>query len=81
MAVELVQDQLNIPKESKDVVDFLANVVDGIKAKRPLAELAAAELPDLIKAVEGYQAIGEELKDGHRADLIAYFVKKVAAEL
>ena len=71
---------MEVPKEAKEVVDFLDKVLEKVLAKAPLAEYAnllAAAMP----AVDGVQDIGEELKSDGRDEIAGYMVQKLMARL
>lgn len=80
--MDTVNVTLECPKESKEVVDFLAAVVAHFKAGKPLAELAAV-IPAAITAADGWDKIAEEVgKDaGKRDELAAYLIWKVMGAL
>ena len=80
--MEKVMVQMEVPKESKEVVDFLAAVVDHFKKGKPLAELAAI-IPAAITAADGWDKIKDELsKDAaSRDELGAYLSWKVLGAL
>lgn len=60
--MELVEETVKLPKEMKLVKDALIDVIAGLVAKKPLAELALMELPKFEAAVQGYAALPEEVK-------------------
>lgn len=60
--VEMVEQTVQLPKEAKEVKDALVNLVKVMKDKKPMSEIIASELPYLMKAVEGYEKLGEEAK-------------------
>jgi hypothetical protein len=75
MAVELVQYQLGVPKEGKEIIDaafgIVAHFVNGGKI-----EGAAAFLPAVMAAVDGYQKLGEEIGSAGKDELAGYLVHK-----
>ena len=76
-----VKVELNVPKESKEVVDFLAKVVMDLMAKKSIAEVAAGNLAMLMTAVGDFDALGEEMKSQNKDDLAAYLVKTIMSAL
>ena len=80
MAVETVNVSLAVPKESKEVVDALAGIVEHFKAGKPIAE-AAALLPQVMVAVDGYDKIAAEVGSEYNDELAGYLVKRVLSAL
>ena len=74
--MELVKIELEVPKESKEVIDLLEAVGAKIKAKAPLAEYAEL-LDELYVAIEGAQKLGAEVSSAQRSDAAALLVKKL----
>lgn len=74
--MSLVKFELEVGKESKEVVDFIVELVKEIKAGKSAMEIAGGSLPGLMLAVGGFQAIPEELKGKSAFDLGAYAVSK-----
>lgn len=79
--VELVQETVSIPKESKEVKDCIVDVVTKMKAGVPLVQLVVAELPALEKAVAGFSALPEELKAKEEAVLAGLLAGQLIAAL
>jgi hypothetical protein len=79
--MELVQSQLNLPKESKEVADAVVVLLKDILAKKSAAEIVADALPKALAAADGFAAVGDELKSKNRSDLAAYLVKELMDSL
>lgn len=79
--MQTVSVELKVPKESKEVADAVFGIVADIKAKKSIAEIAGAALPNAIVAVEGYDMLDDEAKSAHKADLAAYLAKKIVEAL
>jgi len=76
--MELVKYELELPKESKEVIDLLAELVVILRSDdRNYAEL----LPKLMVALDGAGKIGDELKGSHKDELAAYLLHKVGGPL
>jgi len=78
--VDKVIVQMEVPKEGKEVVDFLDQVLEKVMAKAPLAEYATL-LTAIMPAVDGVAKLGEEMKSDGKDELAAYLVHKVLARL
>lgn len=78
--MESVQVALNVPKESKEVLDCVLGVWRDLKDKKSVSEVAAGSLPALMTAVDGYEKLGAEAKEG-REELAAYAVKELLSLL
>ena len=72
---------MEVPKESKEVVDLLAALVKDLKAKKSIAEIGTDVLPKLLVAVEGITAIGEEVASDGKDEMAGYMVQQLMAEL
>lgn len=75
--METVKIEIEVCKETKEVFEALAGIVKGIKEKKPVAEIIAAELNDVIKAIEGFQALPEEAKSEQFHDTVAHGVASI----
>jgi hypothetical protein len=60
--VEMVEQTVKMPKEAKEVKDALLVLVQAMKAKKPVSEIIAMELPVAMKAIDGFEKIAEEAK-------------------
>lgn len=59
----IVKMELDVAKESKDVMDLLVVLVKDIRAKKTIAEISADALPKLMGAIDGVNQIPDEVKD------------------
>lgn len=64
-----IKIEVEVSKESYEVFKLLGDVVAGLAAKKPIAQLAAEELPALAAAVDGIQNAPQEFKDDLAASL------------
>jgi len=80
MAVETVNYSLQVPKESKEVVDAVAAIIEHFKAGKSITE-AAALLPGVMTAVDNVGKVGEEVKSVYNDEAAAYCVHKVFGAL
>lgn len=78
--IEKVKVELEIPKESKEVVDLIDAVLEKVMAKAPIAEFSVL-IGDLMKAVEGVGQIDDEMKSDGRDEVAGYLVHKVLGRL
>lgn len=78
--MELVKVEIEVPKESKEVIDLLVAIVAKVKAKAPIAEYTEL-FDELFVAVEGVQHLPAEAKSEHLGGLIAYSGEKIAKAL
>lgn len=76
--MELVPVTMEVPKESKEVVDAVVKIADHILQKKPLAEIADL-IPPALKAVDGFDQVDDEFKTNSRDELVGYFVQQVMA--
>lgn len=73
--MQTVDVVLKVPKESKEVVDAAVGLVADVKAKKPIAEIAANALPKVVIAVDGFDQLDDEAKSQQKSDLAAYLAK------
>lgn len=61
--MEFIKKELEVPKELNEVATLIVSLVENIVAKKDLALVAAENLPLLMTAIQGFEAMQEELKD------------------
>jgi hypothetical protein len=81
MSVQLVQETVDLPKESKEIKDVIVDVITKLKAGVKPAELVVAEFGALEQAIAGYSALPEELKDKHEYVLAGLMAGQILAAL
>jgi hypothetical protein len=72
--------EFDVPKEGKEVVDFLDAILEKVMAKAELADYATL-LVGALPALDGVAAIKDEIKSDGKDELAAYLVQKVMARL
>lgn len=75
--VVTVPVQLDVPKESKEVADFLVGLYAAIQSGKEMSVIIAEELPKLMTAIQGYELLSEENKGKHLSATIAYLVEQI----
>lgn len=80
MAIEKISYSMEIPKESKEVVDFIDMILEKVMNKAPIAEYATL-LVGIMPAIDGVGKLGEEMKSDGRDEVAAYLVHKVMGRL
>lgn len=60
--MELVKVEVEVPKEMKEVADFIVGLVQDIKEKKSVTAIAAENLPALMGAVQGFESLSAESK-------------------
>lgn len=67
-------------KELSEVFIAIESVLADIRAKKPMSEIAVGNFSKLQTAVEGYDKLGEELKNKQKSfPTIGYHVGKILA--
>lgn len=74
--MELVPVNMQVPKEGKEIVDAATALIAHFVNGKPLAE-AAALLPELLKAADGFGIVSEEIKSQYKDELAAYAIQKI----
>ncbi len=79
--VKTISVTMEVPKEGKEVIDFVTGILRDIRAKKSIAVITAGSLTGLVKAVEGYENVPEELKSSFRDELTGYTVQQIFESL
>jgi len=74
--VTTVPVTMNVPKESKEVIDLLKAIAQNAKEGKKALEYADL-IDELAVALNGVDKIPAELKSEHKEDVVAYLVKEV----
>jgi hypothetical protein len=72
--MNLVKVEIDVPKEMLDVKTFLVELVADIKAKKNVGAIASENLPNLVAAIDGFSALGEEAKSEQANNLYGLLV-------
>lgn len=78
--VKTISVQMDVPKESKEVVDLVDKIIEKAMAKAQFEEYQTL-LGDLMVAVEGVLNIENEVKSEYRDELAGYISKVLMARL
>ncbi len=81
MNVEKTKVEIEVGKESKEVVDAITLLVEDIREKKDISLIAAENLPSLMKAIEGVDKLDDEMKSEVRNATVAYAGLQVAETL
>lgn len=76
MEIQTIKHEIEVPKETKEIIDFLDKVAAKVKAKAPLAEYSTL-IADLYTAVEGAGVVDDEMKSKHKGAALSYLIEKV----
>lgn len=75
--MEVIKKEVELPKEMSEVSTFVVELLKDIMEKKPIADISAENLPNLMAAVGGFEAMKEELKDDKVFDLAALMVSDI----
>lgn len=78
MPVSYTQQTLDLPKELNDIRLCIVELVADIKAKKDLTVIVAETVPNLIRAVEGFDALDAETKDAAALNVGALLLTDLA---
>lgn len=78
--METVEVTVRVPKEGKEIVDAAVAIIAHFRAGKSLAE-AAALLPSVMQAVDGWDKLGAEISSAQNDELAGYTVQKIIAAL
>ena len=73
-AVQYVEKNVKVAKETTEVFDAMASLVRDIKLGKPVTEIASENLPKLMTAVEGFDKFDDEYKADHYGNTVAFGV-------
>jgi len=71
-----VQVTLDVDKDAVEILDVIDSVVGHLMQKKPLAELLG-ELPDVVKAVDGWENAVAAVKGTGMSEVAGYGVHKI----
>lgn len=78
--MDKVQVTLDVPKEAKEVIDFIDKVLEKLLTKAPLESYAELFIT-ILPAIDGIGQVKEELKGDGKDELVAYLVHKIMGRL
>jgi len=78
--MEKIKYEMEVPKESKEIIDFLDAILEKVKAKAPLADYASL-FGQASTALNGIDMLGDEAKSDGRDEIAAYMVHKLMSRL
>jgi hypothetical protein len=58
---------VEVSKETHEVGTLVSDLLKAIKAKKPIVQIAAEELPALAKAIDGIEQLPAEMKEDKAA--------------
>lgn len=67
---------VNVPKETKEVIDLLSAIADNVLAKKPVSEWVNI-IDEAMSALTGVDLVPGEFKDGDKGAILAYLVATV----
>lgn len=79
--MEVVKKEIELPKELSEVATLVVELLKDIVEKKDIAAISAENLPLLMTAVNGFDAMKEELKDDKVFDLAALMVADIVKVL
>ena len=79
--MQLVEKLVNVPKESSEVFDAIAFIIEQIKAKKEFAVIGAESLPLLFKAIDNFSQVNEESKSAEFYDGAALGTSRILKAL
>lgn len=77
--VKTIEYKLNVPKETKEVIDLLDQVYEKVKAKADLNDYISL-LDELHLAIDGIDKLDDEMKSKYRDDAMAYLTLKIGGK-
>lgn len=71
---------LNVPKETKEVIDLLGAIADNVIAKTPVSEWVNI-IDEAMAGLQGVDQVPAEVKSQHKGAIVAYLASTVGAKL
>lgn len=81
MEVQFVNLSIDVPKEMNDVRIALVELIEDIKAGKSITDIAAENLPNVMKAVEGFDQLDDEAKTEQAYDCYGLTASGIAKAL
>lgn len=78
--MEVVKVELNVPKESKEVIDLIAKIFDQAKDGLDVNDISAI-LPEFMAAVQGIENLDDEIKGQNKGAILAYLMGEIGERL
>ena len=78
--MEKVSVTLEVPKESKEVVDFLDKVLEKVMSGASLDSYATL-IAEVLPAIDGINKVLDEVKSDGRDEIAGYLVHKIMGRL
>ena len=60
--VQLIKKEVEVPKEASEVLDLVVELVADIKAGKDAGAITGENIPGLMKAIDGFEKIADEVK-------------------
>lgn len=79
--MELVKREVELPKEISEVAKFLVEVIKDVKAKKDITTIIGENLTHLMAAIDGFDKLGDEIKQKHAYTAIALMVTDIVGIL
>ena len=79
--MEVIKKEIELPKEMSEVATFVVELLKDIMDKKDIAAISAENLPNLMAAIGGFEAMKEELADEKVFDLAALMVADIVKVL
>lgn len=70
--------QVELAKETSEIFDGVAGLIEDIKAGKPIETLVAENLAPLMEAVSGFQKVPEEMQSDLVFETVGVGVAKIA---
>lgn len=77
MTIVTIPHTLNVPKESKEIVDGIVELIRDLKAKKSTSAVLAGQIDNISGYLDGWDELDDELKSEYRDDLAGYLVQQV----
>jgi len=77
--MELIKHELQVPKETKEVIDLLEQIYVQVQDGVQVTDLAEI-FDELSRAVKGIDQVDDEMKSKHRADALSYLALKIGSK-
>ena len=78
--METVAVTKQVPKDSKEFVDFITAVANHFMQKKPWADLMT-ELPAAMQAIDGWENVVESVKGQYLGETLGYLVGELGEML
>lgn len=79
--MQTVSVTIQVPKESKEVVDAVVGLIVDVRAGKSVSEIISGSLGKFVSAVDGFEAIQDEINSDGLDEMVGYTAQQLIQAL